>query len=367
MTPRNNSIFASDSVLYYPNIEFLNDSWLKAALTLWDTVYRIVPSSYNPQDSDEVRVAVEAGLVKNVVLSKKDLEQTATSFEDFCEGLLIRPAGLEGWSNIDVNLHSDKVDARIRPLLQSLANRIDPDGWLSVSPEVGHGYMLFLSDNVSKNRNMPKLTDNVDMYSVMTYFSENGQFDEWLYSTDAREVYSTLMIQTIVPASVEHTPIDKVVKLSKKHREAKAQFRVALTEFSEKISKCEDPNFTKDLIVKFKKDYLEAERRRSAYVREFFNNTRSSILYVGIPTLMTTLVTALGEGKDIFDPKQIISGCALSAVASFAAAGEGVRARWQANKGSYYLRLLETLGHSTKNFKFVSEDLTYKLNEFIND
>jgi len=51
----------------------------------------------------------------------------------------------------------------------------------------------------------------------------------------------------------------------------------------------------------------------------------------------------------------------------FAAAGEGVRARWQANKGSYYLRLLKILGHSTKNFKFVSEDLTYKLNEFIND
>jgi hypothetical protein len=71
------------AVLSYPTIEFYDDTWLKACLCIWDKVYRIVPSSYRPNDSDEVKLAIDCGLVENVTLSQGDLEATAADFENF--------------------------------------------------------------------------------------------------------------------------------------------------------------------------------------------------------------------------------------------------------------------------------------------
>jgi hypothetical protein len=45
----------SGSILYYPTIEFQSDTWLKAAICVWEKIYRIVPPSYKPHDSDEVK------------------------------------------------------------------------------------------------------------------------------------------------------------------------------------------------------------------------------------------------------------------------------------------------------------------------
>lgn len=40
--------------LYYPFIQFRNDSWLKLAALYWDRIGRIVPPGYQLQDSDTV-------------------------------------------------------------------------------------------------------------------------------------------------------------------------------------------------------------------------------------------------------------------------------------------------------------------------
>ena len=70
-------------VLYFPSIEFYDNSWLKGALCHWDKIYRIVPPSYAPRDSDEVKEAVDAGLVESINLNEADLSDTADKFTDF--------------------------------------------------------------------------------------------------------------------------------------------------------------------------------------------------------------------------------------------------------------------------------------------
>ena len=37
----------SGSILYYPTIEFQSDTWLKAAICVWEKIYRIVPPHTN--------------------------------------------------------------------------------------------------------------------------------------------------------------------------------------------------------------------------------------------------------------------------------------------------------------------------------
>jgi hypothetical protein len=63
----------SNSILYYPTIEFQSDTWLKAAICVWEKIYRIVPSSYRPVDSDEVKEAIDAGLVESIMLKALNL------------------------------------------------------------------------------------------------------------------------------------------------------------------------------------------------------------------------------------------------------------------------------------------------------
>jgi len=61
----------SNSILYYPHIEFQNEAWVKSSLLLWNHVYRIVPDDYTPMDSDEIKALIDAGLVRNVTLDEK--------------------------------------------------------------------------------------------------------------------------------------------------------------------------------------------------------------------------------------------------------------------------------------------------------
>ena len=67
-------------VLCFPHIEFPDTTWLKAALCLWDRVHRIVPPGYRPKDDDEVKKAIDEGLVVDLNLTERDLSTTRTNF-----------------------------------------------------------------------------------------------------------------------------------------------------------------------------------------------------------------------------------------------------------------------------------------------
>lgn len=131
------------SILHYPSIEFYDDTWLKACLCIWDKVYRIVPASYEPKDSDEVKYAIDQGLVENISLSKLDLEKTANRFKDYWEKVPFPPAGAEIRSEEYSRLHIEKVDIQIRPQLEALSKSVNKDGWLKLTQEVANLYMLF--------------------------------------------------------------------------------------------------------------------------------------------------------------------------------------------------------------------------------
>jgi hypothetical protein len=52
--------------LYYPFIHFRDEGWLKLSSLYWDDVSRIVPRSYAPRDSREIRTLEDAGVVRRV-------------------------------------------------------------------------------------------------------------------------------------------------------------------------------------------------------------------------------------------------------------------------------------------------------------
>jgi hypothetical protein len=352
-----------NSTLYYPNIEFYDTTWLKASLLIYDKIFRIVPRSYSPIDSDEVKIAVDKNLLEDIHLNQSDLEQTAHEYEQFLSSVPVLPAAVEGYDN--VRLHEEKVDDRIRPILEALSNKIDPDGFLSVSHEVANTYMLYLANVVSRRRGITKLTDDPDMFSIMHYFANNGNFDEWINNPDSKEVATSFLVPYILPKSVEFLSIDEIVKFRDKTQIAREAFKKSLDNFIDKASHVEDANFLKKHADEFISKLEKGRDSIAEQTKELAQDVMYSLISVGLPTTLTAL-SIFGVNSDIFALTSIGKSCFIGAVSSIADAAKSKRKEWKSSDSFYYLQLKKVFGDktgvniSTRNYHRVFE-------EFIND
>lgn len=361
----NNNIL-NNSVLYYPNIEFLDETWVKSILCIWEKIYRIVPASYAPNDSDEIKEAIDSGLIENINLNAEDLSNTAKSFESFWESVPVIPAGVKGWEEIDVRLHPDKVDARILPILQGLSKKIDPDGWLKLSPEVANTYMLFLAENISRRRKLPKLTDDSDMFSIMHYFANDGNINEYFYDENGAEAATSMVITTLLPGGLSHTPMRNVLDFRSKSMEGRELFRNSVMEFTEQVSQIEDNEYAHVLIDNFQKNLHQSQQDILQSVGQSIDDSIAAALSIGLPTTLTAISVLAGKGNP-FGFLQLGQACFIGAVATLADVVRNRRKGWSSNESSYYLQL-------NKVFKADGGGVTLSIprydriiEEFIND
>jgi hypothetical protein len=140
------------NILYFPHIEIADAALLKSALCVWDNVYRIVPVGYRPNDSDQVREAIDAGRVHNIGVSQSDLAAARESYRGFLESLPFLPDALDRFGpESRMRIHRDKMDQIIIQELSDLLGVITRDGdWLELPRGVAEGYMLFLSNAVAR-------------------------------------------------------------------------------------------------------------------------------------------------------------------------------------------------------------------------
>ena len=355
----------SKEVLYYPTIEFFDETWLKASLCIWDKIYRIVPPSYNPKDSGEVKIAVDNGLVEDIRLNKSDLAQTAELFELYLDDAPIVPAAVEGWENINVRLHHEKVDARILPILESMAKKFDPDGFLSISKEVANIYMLFLADVVSKRRCINKLTDDGDMFAIMHYFANDANFDELIYNEEAKETTSSLVIASLLPKDLQYMNINEVIKFREKTDESRIAFRQSIDELVSELCRIEDADFVKERITEFQKNI---EKNNKAIIKQAGKGLKDfaySLLSIGLPTSMSAL-TLLSDGNNVYDLTQIGNACFIGVVSALANATQTKRQNWK-NTDSFYYHQLDKVFGSKKGLRFTIPSFHRIYEEFIND
>lgn len=355
----------TSSVLYYPTIEFIDESWLKSSLCVWDKVYRIVPESYAPKDSDEIRIALDNGVVENITLTEQDLSQTADEFIEFVESVDILPAGLSDYDEFNHRLHPEKMDSRVLPILEELSKEVNVDGFLSVSSEVANLYMLYLSNVVSRRRGISKLTDNADMFSVMHYFANDGNFDEWVYNEEAEELSTALAISSILPGGIESIKIEKVLEFRKTTADNRSHFKAKLDELIKELTKIEDEGFS-ERIVKEYIDELEGNNSEiSQKISEFFGEFKYSLLSVGLPTAISTL-GLLSGGGNLFDLNNIGKSCFIGAVSAIADASRSKRKAWNAQDSFYYHQMNNVFG-GERGIRFTVPNYHRIYEEFIND
>jgi hypothetical protein len=346
-----------DSVLYGPSIEFLSDEWLKCSLLLWDSVYRIVPTTCRPNDSHAVILAKDSGLVREVTLEKEDLSATYAEFLDFVKDVPFTPAGLT--PHIE-RVHEEKIDARLYPLLEAMAVRVDPEGWLSLPAELARGYMLYLAKTVSGRRNLATATDSVDEWAIMPYFKEEANFDERLYYPEAQGFYSFMMFSDVLPSRLESIEMKRVIEFAAARKDEKARLRKVLQEFSESIGTCKSQSHAASLVADYETQIKQAKKDFAGSMDFYDAEQGFSLLTVGLPIALG--IFQVFGGKDPFNLLNIASSVFIGAIASY----------WQYSKVEQVMRkesyasYLVEIDRSLKGDSRVTR-ADRILEEFIND
>jgi hypothetical protein len=304
-----------DSVLYFPQIEVRDAGWLRNALLLWDHVYRIVPRTYSPKDSDEVKKVVDAGLLRPVFVEKADTEALTREFTSFLHGLEFYPAGLE--HDEMARLHTDKIDATLYPILEKYAAAQGEDGFLELPSEVVRGYMFFLANHVANRRNLVRCTDSREAYAIAPFFSEDGNFNDYVYNREADGFYSALIFNDVMPFNVSSIPIEQVLRVAQGSKDERAEFRKELARFSEELYACESPEHAKTIMADFKRDLLAAKDRLKAAQGFLNKNDMGCLFSIGVPTAISVYTGFLGAGRDPFDVHAVSSSLAIGAIAAY--------------------------------------------------
>jgi hypothetical protein len=358
--------FASKSVLYYPSIEFMNDSWVKAALLFWDKIYRIVPESYKPNDSDEICIAKSEGFVEDIKLNYDDLKATAEDFEKFSSTLEFIPAGF-GSTTYEVDLHHEKLDKRLQAFFTTKFGSYDKRGFYSVPSDIASGYMFFLASTASKRRNIAKLTDTRDMFAAMAYFDVNGQFDEILNDASREEQYANIVIENLIPADIECIAMAKVIELHKKIAKYKNEFRESIIELNNTISCIEDVEFAKKEIDTFKRQIMDVNTFRTSEIKSYSKHLCNALLTIGVPTTIQVYFSLFGINPDPYDLFKITASVNAGLIASLSAsASKDHRQQWKSSEATYYLKIRDSLG-AKDNAHIAFDNMPYLFDEFIND
>ena len=348
----------NDSILYFPSIEFQNDEWVKSSLLLWDKIYRVVPKGYIPNDSRVVKEAQYNDLIRNIILDQEDVSSAGDNFLKFINKRSFLPSGLE--STGEYLIHEDKIDEMLYPQLDSISQKYD-NHWFKFSKELARGYMFYLSDIVAKRRNLIRSTDDHNSWVVMPYFSEDGNFSDNTYDVEASGFYSSLIINDLIPANLSEVPVSKIIEFVERRKDLKREFRKSLNEFTNQFSKCDSPDFTKQLVRDYEKEiqYLKNDLRKSM---DFCNKDDiSAALTMGLPVSLGAF-SAFAVDGDPFNIYKVFGSVLIGAVAAYSDYNKTKRQQQRNPIATYLIDMDKDLIGKAKYPNY-----QYLFDQFIND
>jgi hypothetical protein len=350
-----------NNILYFPHIEVADVALLKSALCVWETVYRIVPGTYEVHDCDEVQRAIDAGALQNIHLSGNDLAETREEYSDFISSIRYLPDALDRRDRQEesdstpigmqlahiagtmqeplfgsTTIHREKIDERLVAELAEVVGSISQEGdWLRLPRGLAECYMLYLSNVVSRRRNMPKFTDSDAMFVAMQYFAHDGSFDEDLIPDTDQDFSAAVILQQIVPQGIENAQMKEVLAFRKANRDGREAFRSSVIDLGKQLAKIDDEQYILDIARDFQKRMVESREITLAHVIEHFWGVEPLLLYLGLP-----LAASAFQGiTDIKGPIMAVGAFGIAAIGAIADVMKARRTEWAPSEATYYCKL----------------------------
>jgi hypothetical protein len=249
--------------LYYPFIHFKNDNWLKLSALYWDRMGRIVPHSYEPEDSEVVK---ELGGFVETLRPEWVRPEFGVNFADFVRRrsrelrqrydirnrgtwpqvpVWRRPPAAGGPSGTDPRLSYvffEKMTEELREAMvdsrMAIVDEKNPR-WIGMHPRLADVYMTALADQLAAERAMYPLTDetvdhlaigsgNIDAVA-RALLAEAGVSES--LEGDVESLAACIAIESVLPKGLEDVPVDKILNFREKYPEERHKFQRRMHEF----------------------------------------------------------------------------------------------------------------------------------------
>jgi hypothetical protein len=282
--------------LYYPYIHVRSQHWLKMAVLYWDTIRRIVPHGFEP-DEDEFygnQPAVDEGLVESITPDQY-LAAAATRFRetvlptlqrDATRGDLTVRTTLQG---VDYHaaqpnfyvMHPGKLDPTLRDelLKQEFAvfGEVGPD--LLMSREVGIAYMVCLAHVMSTATHAEPVTHDPAVAKLSAAFSFQPK-------DTANSIPAVVELELPFPdaEALAHVSWEKLLAFRRTNEQQRVDFRNLINEVAKKIPRDADPQAITDSLKRERRRLKKAVADHKKAIDRLITTTTASTLQLSIPT-----------------------------------------------------------------------------------
>lgn len=353
--------------LYYPTIEFVDYEWLWSAALLWDRIYRIVPSSYEPADPDNVKVLVEAGEIGIPIRPDAYTRQVADEFIDRLESGEWTAAALGEVPPEYARLHRDKVDVRLRELIIAKGSDAARSEWFHVSREFEAHYLTYLANHVADMNGLQLLSDSSIAWTGSTYFRYDGAVEDYPDERSAQQL-AILVVRDFLPENVRDITPNSLLRFREQYRGERERFLLAIRKSAEMLANCEDKGVVRDRLEDIKKDIESALRDYRQSLRALNVVSMAGMKSVTFPVV--TKVASEIAGKDLDTTTLMVVsalGVAVGLVSGLLDFKQKRRALEKESDYSYLLHLDREWKGQARHGHDYNYWLCREMEEFLND
>jgi len=255
--------------LYYPYIHLTDEVWLKHAFLFWDKISRIVPHSFEPQDSEDIiRIKQETNFLEDYCPEKLIIRDTFRSFSESLEKyindnlkyknkvrresqskgkyeLLLKEREFKTIQNGSY-IHIEKMDSELIEKLSKLGLAIPGDnewtGWIKIDNMVGQSYMTYLAKSISSEKSIPMVTDTEEFYS------SQGVYQEGRYENRFKEELGYLLMDMVVPKEINNITMEQLIKLRTKYNDQRMAFFDEINKISTTLPSIDNQSTLQDAL-----------------------------------------------------------------------------------------------------------------------
>ncbi|HEX2874415.1 MAG TPA: DUF6236 family protein [Polyangiaceae bacterium] len=347
--------------LYYPFIHVRDEAWLKLSALYWDDMSRIVPRSYTPRDTRDVRALEEAGVLKRVdpasyeepvselfaLLLERHSHKLAARYDvsrrdawpENRERFGLRLSDARTSSSSLAFIHGSKLEPALTEQLlrRKLALPSRDRRWLGMHPAIVRAYMIALAAEIANRRGLQPVSDNVTHLSGVASCTvedlAKSLFGDVNLSKKrptraanakaldvAEERVAFVTLRAVLPQRLDAVPIKRILELRANHADARHAFHAYVEDVRKQLAtgKIVDPEALDEHIR------LEYDKRLKPALTELSRGLRS----LGVGTFLGTFGVAVAL------PVGSMFSVSPSAAVALAGAGVGIAALSQRQQGS---------------------------------
>lgn len=252
--------------LYHPHIHFQDEGWLKLAALYWDGIFRIVPSAIVPEDDDQVKKLIGAGVINSrhpgmgaSSISEPFRTLISTRGDELSHKFGVQPS--TSWTALD-HIHAEKMDEQlVQDLINSGLARGEGD-WLGMQPQLANVYMTALAEVMAPMIGARPIAEkSIEHIAVsgltMERLSEAllGRAEMAVSNNGVEVAMASLAISYVIPENPASIPAEEIIRFRDTYIEERAQFQAEVNKVVEGLSYLKDIKNPRDIEMHLQNEY----------------------------------------------------------------------------------------------------------------